>query len=40
MDYNLSLSRDGRTLAYRSVEARDMGDLVVMDLGDAARADS
>jgi dipeptidyl aminopeptidase/acylaminoacyl peptidase len=32
VDYNLSLSRDGRTLAYRSVEARTVGDLVVRDL--------
>jgi dipeptidyl aminopeptidase/acylaminoacyl peptidase len=30
--YNLSLSRDGRTLAYREVGARDMGHLVVMDV--------
>ena len=32
VDYNLSLSRDGRTLAYRSVEARTMGELTVLDL--------
>jgi dipeptidyl aminopeptidase/acylaminoacyl peptidase len=32
LQYNLSLSRDGRTLAYREVGARDMGDLVVMDV--------
>ena len=28
----MSLSRDGRTLAYREVGARDLGDLVVMDV--------
>jgi dipeptidyl aminopeptidase/acylaminoacyl peptidase len=33
VDYSLSLSRDGRTIAYRSVEARTMGDIVVLDLG-------
>lgn len=32
VDYNLSLSRDGRTLAYRAVEARTMGELVVRDV--------
>jgi dipeptidyl aminopeptidase/acylaminoacyl peptidase len=32
VDYSLSLSRDGRTLAYRAVEARTMGDLVVLDV--------
>jgi dipeptidyl aminopeptidase/acylaminoacyl peptidase len=32
VDYSLSLSRDGRTIAYRSVEARTMGDLVVLDV--------
>jgi len=31
VDYALSLSRDGRRLAYRSVEGRTMGDVVVMD---------
>jgi dipeptidyl aminopeptidase/acylaminoacyl peptidase len=36
VDYNLSLSRDGRTLAYRAVEARSMGDLVVVDLASGA----
>src|SRR5436190_16109748 len=30
--YNMSLSRDGRTLAYREVGARDMGDVVVMEV--------
>src|SRR4030095_627039 len=33
VDYSLSLSRDGKTLAYRAVEARTMGDLIVLDLG-------
>jgi dipeptidyl aminopeptidase/acylaminoacyl peptidase len=31
VDYSLSLSADGKTLAYRSVLARTMGDVVVMD---------
>src|SRR5262249_25530023 len=29
--YSLSVSRDGRRIAYRKVEGRSMGDLVVMD---------
>src|SRR5687768_17915680 len=28
----MSLSRDGRSLAYREVQARTMGDVVVMDV--------
>ena len=32
VEYSMSLSRDGRTLAYRQVEARTMGDVVVMDV--------
>ena len=32
VQYNMSLSRDGTTLAYREVGARDMGDVVVMDV--------
>ena len=32
LQYSMSLSRDGRTLAYREVGARDMGDVVVMDV--------
>jgi dipeptidyl aminopeptidase/acylaminoacyl peptidase len=32
VEYSLSLSRDGRTLVSRSVEARTMGDVVVRDL--------
>ncbi len=32
LQYSISLSRDGRTIAYREVGARDMGDLVVMDV--------
>ena len=32
VDYSLSLSRDGRSLAYREVQARTMGDVVVMDV--------
>jgi dipeptidyl aminopeptidase/acylaminoacyl peptidase len=33
VDYSLSLSRDGRTLAFRAVEPRTMGDVVVLDTG-------
>jgi dipeptidyl aminopeptidase/acylaminoacyl peptidase len=32
VNYSVSISRDGRTLAYRQVEARTMGDVVVRDL--------
>jgi dipeptidyl aminopeptidase/acylaminoacyl peptidase len=32
VDYSISISRDGRTLAYREVQPRTMGDLVVRDL--------
>ncbi|MGQ0737321.1 MAG: S9 family peptidase [Acidobacteriota bacterium] len=32
VNYSISISRDGRTLAYRQVEARTMGDVVVRDL--------
>ena len=32
VEYAISLSRDGRTLAYREVQARTMGDVVVMDV--------
>lgn len=32
VQYSMSLSRDGRSLAYREVGARDMGDLVVLDV--------
>ncbi len=31
-NYSLSLSRDGKTLAYRSVDPRTMGDVVVRNL--------
>ena len=34
--YNLSLSRDGSRLAFRSVEGRGMGDVAVLDLGKGA----
>jgi dipeptidyl aminopeptidase/acylaminoacyl peptidase len=37
VDYNLSLSRDGKTLAYRAVEARTMGELTVIDLASGAQ---
>jgi dipeptidyl aminopeptidase/acylaminoacyl peptidase len=33
VDYSLSLSGDGKTLAYRAVEPRTMGDLFVLDTG-------
>ena len=32
VEYSMSLSRDGRMLAYREVQARTMGDVVVMDV--------
>ncbi len=32
VEYAMSLSRDGRWLAYREVQARTMGDVVVMDV--------
>jgi dipeptidyl aminopeptidase/acylaminoacyl peptidase len=32
VEYSMSLSRDGRRLAYREVRARTMGDVVVMDV--------
>ena len=32
MQYSISLSRDGKTIASREVGARDMGDVVVMDV--------
>jgi dipeptidyl aminopeptidase/acylaminoacyl peptidase len=32
LQYSISLSRDGKTITYREVGARDMGDLVVMDV--------
>jgi dipeptidyl aminopeptidase/acylaminoacyl peptidase len=32
LQYNTSLSRDGKTIVFREVGARDMGDLVVMDV--------
>jgi dipeptidyl aminopeptidase/acylaminoacyl peptidase len=32
VNYSLSFSRDGGTLAYRSVEPRTMGDVVVRDM--------
>ena len=32
VEYSLSLTRDGRTLAYREVQARTTGDVVVIDL--------
>jgi dipeptidyl aminopeptidase/acylaminoacyl peptidase len=32
VNYSVSVSRDGRTLAYRQVEARTMGDIIVRDV--------
>jgi dipeptidyl aminopeptidase/acylaminoacyl peptidase len=32
VNYSVSLSGDGRTLAYRAIEGRSMGDLVVRDV--------
>ncbi len=32
VEYSMSLSRDGRRLAYREVQARTMGDVVVMEV--------
>ena len=37
VEYSPSLSKDGRTLAYREVGGRDMGDLVVMDVATKKR---
>jgi dipeptidyl aminopeptidase/acylaminoacyl peptidase len=31
VNYSMSLSRDGRALAYRAVEARTMGEVVLLD---------
>lgn len=32
VEYSMSISRDGRTMAYREVQARSMGDVVAMDM--------
>jgi len=37
VNFSLSLSRDGKRLAFRSVRARDMGDVYVMDLANPAK---
>ena len=37
VDYSMSVSRDGRTLAYREVQGRTMGDVVVMDVGSRSK---
>ncbi len=37
VNYSVSLSRDGKRMAYRSVEALTMGDVYVQDLGTAAK---
>jgi dipeptidyl aminopeptidase/acylaminoacyl peptidase len=38
VNYSLSLSNDGRRLAYRSVDGRTMGDVFVLDTGSGAAA--
>lgn len=37
VDYSMSLSRDGQTLAYRAVRARTMGDVVVLAVASGQR---
>ena len=37
VNYAVSLSRDGKRMAYRSVEASTMGDVYVQDLGTGTR---
>ena len=37
VNYSLSVSRDGRTLAYRAVEGRTMGDVYVQDATSGSR---
>jgi len=32
VEYSMTISRDGRTMAYREVQARTMGDVVVTDM--------
>jgi len=32
VDFSISLSRDGRRMAYKAVEGRTMGDVVVLDV--------
>lgn len=32
VEYSISISRDGRTMAYREVQARTMGEVVVRDM--------
>lgn len=34
VSFSLSLSRDGKRMAFRSVQSRDMGDVYLMDLSD------
>ena len=33
VDYSISISRDGRRIAYRAVDGRTMGDVAVLDAG-------
>ena len=37
VDYSVSVTRDGRTMVYRAVEGRTMGDLFVQDLATGVR---
>ena len=37
VNYSVSVTRDGRMLAYRAVEGRTMGDVFVHDLGSGTR---
>jgi dipeptidyl aminopeptidase/acylaminoacyl peptidase len=37
VNYSLSVSRDGRRIAYRAVEGRTVGDVYVQDLASGAR---
>ena len=37
VNYSMSVTRDGRTLAYRQVESRTMGDLVCVTSPAGAR---
>jgi len=38
VNYSISVSRDGRTLAYRQVEPRTMGDVMVRDIASGRTA--
>jgi dipeptidyl aminopeptidase/acylaminoacyl peptidase len=38
VDYSISVSRDGRRMAYKAVEGRTMGDVFVLDAASSSRA--